>query len=122
MNKISVDSGAVVPLNRIAATAGGSNATWGEAGIFFGRPLAGVVRIPADGGDPAPVTELVDGEFGHLLPQILPGGKAVLFAAYPAPAADGAGIEAVSRTTIAERNWCRAALPPYMYRADTFSA
>jgi Tol biopolymer transport system component/predicted Ser/Thr protein kinase len=95
INKISVEGGAVVPLTGIAGT-GGSTAAWGEAGIFFSRPLAGMIRIPADGGSPTPVTELANGEFGHLLPQVLPGGKAVLFAAYPTPTADSAGIEAVS--------------------------
>jgi serine/threonine-protein kinase len=39
---------------------------------------------------------LENGEFGHLLAQVLPGGKAVLFAAYPTASANGTGIEAVS--------------------------
>jgi serine/threonine protein kinase len=96
INKISVEGGAVVPVSGVPGITGGSNATWSDDGIFFSRPFAGVVRIPAAGGSPTPVTELINGEFGHLVPQVLPGGKAVLFAAYPAPAADGASIDVVS--------------------------
>jgi serine/threonine-protein kinase len=43
----------------------------------------GLSRIPADGGAPAPLTELDRGlcEITHRWPQILPGGKTVLFTA-----------------------------------------
>jgi hypothetical protein len=38
-----------------------------------------LARIPDGGGMPTTVTELASGESAHLRPQILPGGKAVLF-------------------------------------------
>ena len=57
----------------------------------------GLSRIPSAGGPPTPVTDLQNGEYSHRWPQILPGGKAVLFTASPTPAAfDGASIEVMS--------------------------
>jgi serine/threonine-protein kinase len=78
LNKISVDGGAVVPLGDIANFAG---ASWGEdGGIVASVPLTrGLLRIPADGGAPETVAELSNGEAAFVRPQVLPGGKAVLF-------------------------------------------
>ena len=57
----------------------------------------GLSRIPSAGGPPTPVTDLQNGEATHRWPQILPGGKAVLFTASPTAAAfDGANIEVMS--------------------------
>jgi serine/threonine-protein kinase len=42
------------------------------------------------------VTELAAGEVAHAFPQILPGGKAVLFAVYTSPDPDNATIQVVS--------------------------
>ena len=55
-------------------------------------------RIPSSGGTPAQVTELAHGEVTHRWPQILPGGKAVLFTAHTAVVGgfDGANIEVMS--------------------------
>jgi len=39
----------------------------------------GVWRLPASGGALTPVTTLQEGELGHNLPAILPGGKSLLF-------------------------------------------
>ncbi len=54
--------------------------------------------IPAAGGAPTPVTELAQGEATHRWPQILPGGKAVLFTSSTSAFTgfDGANIEVVS--------------------------
>jgi serine/threonine protein kinase/Tol biopolymer transport system component len=79
LNKISVDGGAVVPLGDVTAFTG---ASWGEDGnILVGDRdvLKGLVRIPAGGGPPETVAPLGTGESALARPQILPGGKAVLF-------------------------------------------
>ncbi len=38
-----------------------------------------LMRIPASGGSPTHATELTSGDVAHRWPQVLPGGKAVLF-------------------------------------------
>jgi hypothetical protein len=80
LNKISVEGGAAVPLGDIAGFAG---ASWGEDGSIiasdsYGR---GLLRIPAGGGPPETVAGLGNGEIAFAQPQILPGGKAILFSA-----------------------------------------
>jgi serine/threonine-protein kinase len=80
VNKISVEGGAVVPLGEVANFAGGN---WAEDGSIlvsegFGR---GLLQFPAAGGSPKIVSPLVNGEAALALPQVLPGGKAILFAA-----------------------------------------
>ena len=53
--------------------------------------------IPSAGGAPTPVTELAQGEATHRWPQILPGGKAVLFTSHTAITGfDGANIEVMT--------------------------
>jgi serine/threonine-protein kinase len=58
-------------------------ATWsGENTILFSPDVsAGTVlwRVSSDGGKPEPLTSLVEGEQVHAWPQVLPGGKAVLY-------------------------------------------
>lgn len=78
LNKISVTGGEVVPLVDVAYFAGGS---WSEDGkIIVGRAMKeGMARISSSGGAPTTLTELASGESFHGSPQILPGGKAVLF-------------------------------------------
>jgi len=54
-------------------------------------------RIAAGSGARTPLTELAPGEIAHRWPQILPGGKAVLFSAYHSMTGlDGATIEVQS--------------------------
>jgi serine/threonine-protein kinase len=97
LKKISVEGGAAVALcDAVNNPQGGS---WGEDGnivaVLTGR--GGLSRIPSAGGAPTPVTELAPGEATHRWPQILPGGKAVLFTSNTTTAAfDGANIEVIS--------------------------
>jgi Tol biopolymer transport system component/predicted Ser/Thr protein kinase len=95
LNKISVEGGAVVPLADAGTSLGGS---WGADGnIIVGGVLTkGLMRVPANGGAPTPVLDLAPGEIGCISPQILPGGKAVLFVAYKAPDPNTASIEVFS--------------------------
>jgi serine/threonine-protein kinase len=92
--KVSIQKKQVIPLCDGSLENGGS---WGEDGnliIGFDFRLA---RVPSAGGKATPVTELAPGEIVHRWPQILPGGKAILFSAYRSLAGvDGATIEVVS--------------------------
>jgi Tol biopolymer transport system component len=84
LNKISVEGGAVVPLGNTVSFAG---ASWSADGsIFVSEYLArGLLRIPAGGGPPETVAGLGNGEMALGLPQILPGGKAILLVAATTP-------------------------------------
>jgi hypothetical protein len=54
---------------------------WGPDGtiVFSPHQLSPLLRIPADGGDPLPVTKLTQGQLGHSFPQFLPDGLHVLY-------------------------------------------
>ena len=95
LKKISVEGGAAVVLCDAQNLFGGS---WGEDGNITAALGNGVLsRIPSAGGAPTPVTELVQGEVSQRWPQILPGGKAVLFSSQATGNTwDGASIEVVT--------------------------
>jgi serine/threonine-protein kinase len=94
LNKISVEGGAVVPLGDFGAFIPGS---WGEDGnIFLGARGKGLVRVRDGGGAPETVAALANGEIAIAFPQILPGGKAILFSAYTALNPDASSIEVMT--------------------------
>jgi serine/threonine-protein kinase len=97
LKKVSVHGGAAVTLyNVFAMGAGGS---WGEDGniVFTECPVCPLFRIPAAGGTRQVLTKLGSDDVSHLFPQVLPGGKAVLFTATPTvPGAEYANIEVIS--------------------------
>jgi serine/threonine-protein kinase len=94
LNKISVEGGAVVPLADVVNFGG---ASWGEDGnILVSGALKGLERVPAGGGPSQMVAEVAKGEYALISPQILPGGKAVLFTAYVTASADTASIQAMT--------------------------
>ena len=96
LQKISVEGGSAITLCDAPFGNGGS---WGEDGNIIAalNTAGGLSRIPSAGGPPTPVTDLQNGEETHRWPQILPGGKAVLFtASTTAIGFDGANIEVMS--------------------------
>jgi serine/threonine protein kinase len=115
LRKISVEGGAAIALcDTTSAFTGGS---WGEDGnIIVALAAAGpLMRIPAAGGVPVPVTELdrTHGEASHRWPQILPGGKAVLFMAHTATGGfDGANIEVMTLADRRRKTLVRGGLYP----------
>ena len=131
LKKISVEGGAAVDLYSAPSFSGGS---WGEDGNIIAALsiIGGLSRIPSAGGAPTPVTELTQGEITHRWPQILPGGKAVLFTANISAAGfDGAGIEVISladrrRKTLVEGGTFGRYMPSghlvYISRSTLFSA
>jgi Tol biopolymer transport system component len=52
--------------------------TWGPDGIVFGQGRKGIMRVSANGGTPAVLVRVNDGEAAQA-PQMLPGGLHVLF-------------------------------------------
>ncbi|MGD1096563.1 MAG: hypothetical protein ABSB35_31790, partial [Bryobacteraceae bacterium] len=98
LKKVSVAGGMPVALCD-ASTGTGASGSWGEDGnIIAVRTNSGFLwQVPSAGGAPKPATELVQGEVAHRWPQILLGGKAVLFTASTSLGEfDGANIEVVS--------------------------
>ena len=84
LKKISVTGGATVTLCDAPRGLGGS---WGEDGnIIAALNLTGALsRVPASGGVPQPLTKPANGTtYSQRWPQILPGGKAVIFMSSPA--------------------------------------
>jgi len=59
-------------------------ASWGHEGTVFFAARTGIFKVPSSGGTPTRLTtvDTVKGD-RHLLPQLLPGGKTLLFTAPP---------------------------------------
>jgi hypothetical protein len=96
LKKISVEGGAAVSLCDSPNPRG---ASWGEDGNIIAAlsTNGGLSRIPSAGGTPTTVTELANGEVTHRWPQVLQGGKAILFTASARLLGfDGATIEVMT--------------------------
>ncbi len=98
VNKVSVEGGAVVPLGEVANFGG---ASWAEDGSIFvsdGAGGKGLLQFPAAGGAPSIVAARGPDEIALTVPQLLPGGKAILFiaAAGGSGGADAANIEVLT--------------------------
>jgi serine/threonine-protein kinase len=80
LRKIAVSGGAPVTLARLPGSPRG--ATWiDDTTVVIATNATGLLRVPADGGEPTPLTSPDDaqGELGHYYPSALPDGRAVLF-------------------------------------------
>jgi serine/threonine-protein kinase len=81
LKKLPVNGGVALTLCDAQDDRGG---TWGEDGSIAFTPKSGespLFRVSSDGGVPAPLTMLGAGEVTHRWPQLLPGGRAVLYTA-----------------------------------------
>ena len=78
LRKIAATGGPAVTLCDAPNARGGA---WAEDGtiVFLPNQLGSLMRVSSDGGTPAPLLSLVEGEVTQRFPQVLPGGKAVLF-------------------------------------------
>ncbi|MEJ2086461.1 MAG: protein kinase [Acidobacteriota bacterium] len=98
LKKIPYNGGTPISLTKLNRSRG---ATWtnDDQIIFAPDPGSGLMMMPASGGEPKPLTTLDEskGEASHRWPQILPGGKAVIFTSQTEEAQnfDEANIEAV---------------------------
>lgn len=81
LRKLALSGGSVV---EIASADMGPGITWGEDDQIYFSSLGGnggIWRVPVAGGVPGPVTAVADSaaEHAHAWPQLLPGGKQLLF-------------------------------------------
>ena len=85
LKKIPVAGGAAVAICDINSLYP-RGASWGEDDFIVFNPDAEpwkpLLRVPASGGKPEPISTLSEGEVAHRWPQVLPGARAVLFAAF----------------------------------------
>ncbi len=84
LKKVALTGGVPVIVCNVPAERGGS---WSADGtIVYGTPNTPLMQVSAAGGEPHPLTALDQalGEASHRWPYVLPGGRAVLFAAGPA--------------------------------------
>ena len=86
LKKVAITGGPAVLVERLDDNEQG--ATWAEDGtIIFATaaPTTGLRRVSADGGEPVVLTrpDRARGEAGHVCPELLPGGQAVLYTVMP---------------------------------------
>ncbi len=102
LKKISLSGGAPLTL---CSAAGNRGASWGSDDTIIFTPFftAGLSRVSAAGGMPKPLTvpDHKKGEYSHRWPEVLPGGKAVLFTVWSSSGAsfDDAQIDVLSLET-----------------------
>ncbi len=102
MRKMPVSGGTPLVLCKVTRSRG---ASWGEDGniVFTPTPSSGLFRVPAAGGEPQPITTLdkAKKEATHRWPQVLPGGKGVIFTSHTQATADfdNATIEVLDLST-----------------------
>jgi class 3 adenylate cyclase/Tol biopolymer transport system component len=104
LKKISINGGAPVRLCKIGMLVG---ASWGEDGtIVYGTQKAGGMKISDQGGTSKNIIGKDIGMIG--LPQVLPGGKSVLFTALgPQPMIMVKGLESADRKELFPGNGAR---------------
>lgn len=94
LKKVSVAGGAPVEICRVPPVTRG--ASWGPDDVIVYTPAntTGLWRVPAAGGSPQALTSVKheNGEQSHRWPEVLPGGKAVLFTIGVGGSFDGARI------------------------------
>ena len=102
MRKVPVSGGTPLTLCKVTRSRG---ASWApdDTIIFAPTPSSGLFRVSAAGGEPQPLTTLdkAKKEVTHRWPQVLPGGKAVIFTSHTQATADfdNATIEVLTLAT-----------------------
>jgi hypothetical protein len=91
--------------------------------IFAPSLTSGLFRVSAAGGTPKPLTvpDRNKGEYGHRWPQILAGGRAVLFTVWTGVSFDQARIGVLSLETGEQRVLVEGAPTPGTYPQVTWS-
>jgi Tol biopolymer transport system component len=98
LRKIAIAGGAAETIARTVGAPRG--ASWGEDGSIIFSALEGLRRVSASGGEPAVLTAFTQAKpEQHVLPHVLPGGKWVLFTAYPGTDYLSARVEALELAT-----------------------
>jgi serine/threonine-protein kinase len=82
LRKVPVDGGATVALYKSETRLAGFGISWDESGIVFAPESRGILRVSPDGGEPVVLVPARNGE-GISSPQLLPGGRHVLYTLAP---------------------------------------
>jgi serine/threonine-protein kinase len=80
LKKVPENGGSAITICNLVGNPRG--ASWGAGDvIIFSTTATGLMRVPATGGTPEVLTkpDPSKGEFGHILPEVLPGGRTVVF-------------------------------------------
>jgi serine/threonine-protein kinase len=103
LSKISVEGGAAVRLSDLVSFFG---ASWSEDDsiILSGGQTAELVRVPSGGGSPGTLASLGTGDGALVRPQVLPGGKAVLFTTAAITGSTDIGRYNIEVLTLADRH------------------
>jgi serine/threonine-protein kinase len=93
--KVELATGHVTKLAPVRITRG---ATWGsDDRVYFSpAPYSGLAVVSAVGGEPTPLTTLAPGELAQGLPELLPGGRHLIFTSWESEALDDGKIEVSS--------------------------
>jgi eukaryotic-like serine/threonine-protein kinase len=91
LKKIRLSGGEPVSLAGDVNPVGALGASWSSQGmIAFAPQVTGpILQVSDGGGSPLPLTRLAKGEGGDIVPQLLPGGKGLLFLYSPGFAPTG---------------------------------
>ena len=95
VKRVSVEGGAPVTVCE-APNFRGASWTDNDTIVLAPHMFGGLVRVHAAGGQLEPLTSLAETEIAHAWPQVLPGGRAVLFTG---GAADAPNVQARSLVT-----------------------
>ena len=92
LKKIRVSGGASQVLCDARDAYGGS---WAPNDVIYFAPgsFSGLWQVSAAGGAPQPFTKLQKAEISHRSPQVLPGGRAVLFTSRTGPGSDERSVQ-----------------------------
>jgi serine/threonine-protein kinase len=103
LKKVSIAAGTIQTLCDAPFGMGGS---WAPDGSIYFAPTnnSGLSKVSANGGTPSAVTTLdrAKGEVSHRFPNVLPGGRAVIFTMWTGPGRDEAFVH-VQRLDTGER-------------------
>jgi Protein kinase domain len=102
LKKVAITGGPSVPLTTLTNNSRGAAWTPDESIIFAsGHPATGLHRVPAGGGDAIVLTrpDRARGEADHIWPEMLPGGRAVLFTIAALTGLDDAQVAVLDLTT-----------------------
>jgi serine/threonine protein kinase/Tol biopolymer transport system component len=110
-DRISVDGGSVV---RLETSSGGyAGGSWTDDGRLLFGSNGGLRSLQANGGSATTIVEIGRGETFLAMPQLLPGGSAVLMAVYGTPPGiDHATIEVLSLKDHVRKTIARGATSP----------
>jgi serine/threonine-protein kinase len=111
LKKVSVAGGGSTVICRVGTVLRGAH--WGDDGfiVYTASDNAGVMRVPASGGDPKTFLPQPEGEiFGS--PHVLPGGKIVLLAVTNLRSGAGPRIDAIDIATGARQTVLTAGSDP----------